>query len=65
MCALGSIVFASNATDTHHKLLSLQYGVDEDMLESERNLFFHDSEKQMKSVSDVLEVTKASGLSTN
>ena len=52
---LGSIVLGSTVTDTLYKLVSQQYGVDEMILASERAFFFHNTVKQMKPVSYVLE----------
>ena len=52
LCAYSSIVFKSNATDTLYKMVSQQYGVDDDM----RAIFFHNVEKQLKSMSGILYV---------
>ena len=51
-------------TDTLYKLVSQQCGVDEMILASERALFFHNTVKQMKPVSYVLESIQESDLVT-
>ena len=56
LCALATVVRGSVATNSHYYLISDRYGVDADILQAERNIFYC-SHSEMKYVSEVVSAT--------